>query len=169
MQTMTSIRVSLACLFCLLCGARPLTAQAATISIAPSYVQSFDAAQNPLGNLENDGATTPLGGYLQYEFRLTLDNPAADEDFWIAVFDIRLAPGLENASGWLDPGVAQANGYYPDAPSLAMYDSNFTAQLADLQQSYIDRSELMDLEAYRARSLGHRILESFARLLGPLL
>jgi cardiolipin synthase len=52
---------------------------------------------------------------------------------------------------------------------LAMYDSNFTAQLADLQQSYIDRSELMDLEAYRRRSLGHRILESFARLLGPLL
>ena len=34
---------------------------------------------------------------------------------------------------------------------LAMYDSKFTAQLADLQQTYIDRSELMDLEAYRQR------------------
>ena len=52
---------------------------------------------------------------------------------------------------------------------LAMYDSQFTAQLADLQQKYIDRSELMDLEAYRRRSVGHKILESFARLLGPLL
>lgn len=121
---MTTTRIFLACLFCLLCGARPLSAQAATISITPSYVQSFDAAQNPLGKLADNGATTPLDGYLQYEFRLSLDNLAADEDFWIAVFDIRLAPGLENASGWLDPGVAQANGYYSDTPSLAMYDSN---------------------------------------------
>jgi cardiolipin synthase A/B len=52
---------------------------------------------------------------------------------------------------------------------LAMYDSNFTAQLADLQQKYIDRSELMDLETYRARPIRYKILESFARLLGPLL
>jgi cardiolipin synthase len=52
---------------------------------------------------------------------------------------------------------------------LAMYDSKFTAQLADLQQSYIDRSELMDLETYRQRPLRYKILESFARLLGPLL
>lgn len=52
---------------------------------------------------------------------------------------------------------------------LAMYDSQFTAQLADLQQTYIDRSELMDLETYRQRPLRHKILESFARLLGPLL
>jgi cardiolipin synthase A/B len=52
---------------------------------------------------------------------------------------------------------------------LAMYDSKFTAQLADLQQSYIDRSELMDLESYRQRPLRYKILESFARLLGPLL
>jgi len=52
---------------------------------------------------------------------------------------------------------------------LAMYDSQFTVQLADLQQTYIDRSELMDLETYRQRPLRHKILESFARLLGPLL
>ena len=52
---------------------------------------------------------------------------------------------------------------------LAMYDSQFTAQLADLQQTYIDRSELMDLETYRRRPFYHKILESFARLLGPLL
>lgn len=52
---------------------------------------------------------------------------------------------------------------------LAMYDSNFTAELADLQQQYIDCSELMDLETYRQRPLRHKVVESFARLLGPLL
>jgi cardiolipin synthase len=52
---------------------------------------------------------------------------------------------------------------------LAMYDSKFTAQLADLQHSYIDQSELMDLETYRQRPLRYKVLESFARLLGPLL
>lgn len=52
---------------------------------------------------------------------------------------------------------------------LAMYDSKFTAQLADLQQRYIDRSELMDLQAYRNRPLRYVVLESVARLLGPLL
>ncbi len=52
---------------------------------------------------------------------------------------------------------------------LAMYDSRFTAKLADLQQTYIDCSELMDLETYRQRPLRHKVLESFARLLGPLL
>ena len=52
---------------------------------------------------------------------------------------------------------------------LAMYDSKFTAQLADLQQTYIDQSELMDLETYRQRPLRYKVLESFARLLGPLL
>jgi hypothetical protein len=99
-------------------------AWAATISITPSYVQSFDAEQNPLGKLAGNGATTPLGGYLQYEFRLSVDELTADEDFWTAIFDVQLGPGLENASGWLDPGIAQANGYYPAAPSLSMYDSN---------------------------------------------
>jgi len=52
---------------------------------------------------------------------------------------------------------------------LAMYDSKFTAQLADLQQRYIDRSELMDLERYHRRPRYAKVLENFARLLGPLL
>jgi len=52
---------------------------------------------------------------------------------------------------------------------LAMYDSKFTAQLADLQQQYIDRSELMDLATYLRRPRVQKTLESFARLLGPLL
>jgi cardiolipin synthase A/B len=52
---------------------------------------------------------------------------------------------------------------------LAMYDSNFTARLADLQQEYIDRSELMDYETYCRRPRLQQAAESFARLLGPLL
>ena len=121
---MKLIRNSLTCICFLLLTSAHLTAQAATISITPSYVQSFDAAEVSIGKLAGDGAATPVGGYLQYEFRLTLGNLASDEDFWTAIFDVQLAPGLEIASGWLDPGVAQANGYYPAAPSLAMYDSN---------------------------------------------
>jgi cardiolipin synthase len=52
---------------------------------------------------------------------------------------------------------------------LAMYDSTFTGQLRELQQSYIDRSQLIDLQAYRNRPRTHQAAENFARLLGPLL
>jgi cardiolipin synthase len=52
---------------------------------------------------------------------------------------------------------------------LAMYDSEFTGRLADLQQEYIDRSELVDLDTYRRRPRAQQVAESFARLLGPLL
>jgi cardiolipin synthase len=52
---------------------------------------------------------------------------------------------------------------------LAMYDSSFTGKLADLQQQYIDRSELIDYETYRHRPRLQQAAESFARLLGPLL
>ncbi len=121
---MKSIRNSLAIMLCWLFAPLPLTAAGATMSIVPSYVQSFDAALNSIGELADDGAATPVGGYLQYEFRLSVNDLAADEDFWTAIFDVQLAPGLENGSGWLDPGVAQTNGYYPASPSLAMYDSN---------------------------------------------
>jgi hypothetical protein len=95
-----------------------------TISISPSYVQSFDEGMNALGTLPGAGATTPVGGYLQYEFRMTLDNLAADEDFWTAIFNVQLGPGLAAGSEWLDPGTAQLNGYYPASPSLSSYDSN---------------------------------------------
>jgi cardiolipin synthase len=53
--------------------------------------------------------------------------------------------------------------------SLAVYNREFTAQLRQLQQSYIDRSQLMDMETWRRRSLGQRIAENTARLLSPLL
>jgi cardiolipin synthase len=53
--------------------------------------------------------------------------------------------------------------------TLAVYDTEFTGRLRTLQQSYIDQSELMDLEAWRSRSAAVRFTENTARLLGPLL
>jgi cardiolipin synthase len=52
---------------------------------------------------------------------------------------------------------------------LAIYDRQFTGRLCELQQHYIDRSELIDLAAYRNRPRMRQAAESFARLLGPLL
>jgi cardiolipin synthase A/B len=52
---------------------------------------------------------------------------------------------------------------------LAIYDSEFTGRLRQLQQHYIDRSELMDLETYRHRPRTQQLAENFARLMGPLL
>jgi cardiolipin synthase len=52
---------------------------------------------------------------------------------------------------------------------LAIYNKEFTARLRDLQQQYIDRSKLIDFEAYRARPQLQQMAENFARLLSPLL
>ena len=52
---------------------------------------------------------------------------------------------------------------------LAVYNREFTTRLAELQQDYLDRSELMDLDTYRNRPRSQQVTESFARLLGPLL
>jgi cardiolipin synthase len=52
---------------------------------------------------------------------------------------------------------------------LAIYDRPFTQRLRELQQRYIDCSELMDLETYRNRPRLRQAGENFARLLGPLL
>jgi len=100
---------------------------ASTIALTPIYVQSFDSSFAPLGNLANNGAATPQGGYMQFEVRMTLSDAAPDEDFWTAAFNVNLRSGLANSSGWMDPGTAQANGYYPASPSLAQYDSNGAA------------------------------------------
>src|SRR5580698_7195996 len=97
---------------------------ASTIALTPIYVQSFDSSLAPLGSLANNGAATPQGGYMQFEVRMTLSDAAPDEDFWTAAFNVNLGAGLANSSGWMDPGTAQANGYYPASPSLAEYDSN---------------------------------------------
>ena len=52
---------------------------------------------------------------------------------------------------------------------LAVYDREFTARLRALQQSYIDRSELVDFIAFRKRPRRQQLLENSARLLAPLL
>ncbi len=99
-------------------------ARAATITIAPAYVQSFTDGFAPLGALPDGGAATPVGGMLHYEFRMTVDELMAGEDFWTAIFNINLGPGLEAVTSWMDPGTAQANELYALSPSLATYDSN---------------------------------------------
>ena len=53
--------------------------------------------------------------------------------------------------------------------TLGIYDEQFAAQLRGLQQSYIDQSEVMDLQDWAARSSLQRFKENTARLLGPLL
>jgi cardiolipin synthase A/B len=52
---------------------------------------------------------------------------------------------------------------------IAIYDRDFTGKLRELQQEYIDQSQLLDLAAYLARPWPRQVLENFARLLGPLL
>lgn len=52
---------------------------------------------------------------------------------------------------------------------LGIFDREFTTQLRELQQQYIDRSRLLDLEQYRRRPKSRQTAENFARLLGPLL
>ena len=52
---------------------------------------------------------------------------------------------------------------------LAIYNPDFTSRLRALQQQYIDRSQLLDLEAYKSRPWLQQTAENFARLLSPLL
>jgi cardiolipin synthase len=52
---------------------------------------------------------------------------------------------------------------------LAVYNKDFSSQLRDLQQQYIDQSQLLDFETYQARPWIHQTAENFARLLAPLL
>lgn len=53
--------------------------------------------------------------------------------------------------------------------TLAIYDTEFTTELRDLQQSYLANSQAMDLAAWQSRPAGVRFKENVARLLGPLL
>jgi cardiolipin synthase len=52
---------------------------------------------------------------------------------------------------------------------LSIFDREFTGRLRELQQDYIDRSQLLDLETYGRRPKVRQAAENFARLLGPLL
>ena len=53
--------------------------------------------------------------------------------------------------------------------TLVVYDRGFTAALRQLQQSYLDHCETMDLQQWQSRSGLQRLTENTARLLGPLL
>jgi cardiolipin synthase len=53
--------------------------------------------------------------------------------------------------------------------TLAIYDAEFTRSLRQLQQSYLDRSTMLDLASCRARTGLERFAEDSARLIGPLL
>jgi cardiolipin synthase A/B len=53
--------------------------------------------------------------------------------------------------------------------TLVVYDRGFTADLRQLQQSYLADCQLMNLEQWRSRSGLQRLAENTARLAGPLL
>lgn len=53
--------------------------------------------------------------------------------------------------------------------TLVVYDRSFTADLRQLQQSYLADCELMDPQQWQARSNVQRLAENTARLAGPLL
>ncbi len=53
--------------------------------------------------------------------------------------------------------------------SLLVYDAGFTRQTRELQQTYLDRSAILDLEQWNQRPLRQRLLENTFRLAGPLL
>ena len=53
--------------------------------------------------------------------------------------------------------------------TLAVYDVSFTKSLRALQQTYLDRSTLLDLDAWKKRPFLLRFAENSARLLGPVI
>lgn len=53
--------------------------------------------------------------------------------------------------------------------SLAIYDRVFTQELRELQQSYLDQSQLINLDLWETRPTSQRVAENIARLFGPLL
>jgi cardiolipin synthase len=53
--------------------------------------------------------------------------------------------------------------------SLFVYDEAFGACLRELQQSYMDQSELLDLVEWRKRPLREKLMENTLRLMSPVL
>jgi len=53
--------------------------------------------------------------------------------------------------------------------SLFVYDAGFTARFRSLNAGYLERSELLDLDAWQTYPKRRRFLENVTRLLGPLL
>jgi cardiolipin synthase len=65
---------------------------------------------------------------------------------------------LDMRSLWLNYEVA-----------LFVYDTEFAGVLHALQQSYLDDSDQLDIDAWSKRSFGNRFLENVLRLVSPLL
>ena len=53
--------------------------------------------------------------------------------------------------------------------ALFVYDDGFGKKLRDLQQSYLDDSEIVDRDSWSKRSFAERLLENTLRLVSPLL
>jgi cardiolipin synthase len=53
--------------------------------------------------------------------------------------------------------------------TLAVYDEDFTRSVRQLQQTYVEKSVLLELAARASRSALERFLEDAARLIGPVL
>jgi cardiolipin synthase len=53
--------------------------------------------------------------------------------------------------------------------TLAVYDEDFTRAVRQLQQTYVEKSVMLNLEACASRSALQRFLEDAARLFGPVL
>jgi cardiolipin synthase len=53
--------------------------------------------------------------------------------------------------------------------ALFVYDAGFGGKLRDLQQSYLEDSEMVDRESWSKRSFAKRLLENALRLVSPLL
>jgi cardiolipin synthase len=53
--------------------------------------------------------------------------------------------------------------------TLLVYDAGVTAQLREIQEGYIARSEPVDLERWRRRHIGRRFVCNVAQLLSPVL
>jgi cardiolipin synthase len=56
-----------------------------------------------------------------------------------------------------------------DEVSLLLYDRESVSSLVAIQEDYMEHSERLTLEAWCARSRGQKLLESLARMVGPLL
>ena len=53
--------------------------------------------------------------------------------------------------------------------TLAVYDEDFTRAVRQLQQTYVEKSVMLNPEACASRSALERFLEDAARLFGPVL
>lgn len=77
---------------------------------------------------------------------------------------------IDGAIGIIGSSNADVRSFVLNAEiSLILHDPDASTELVAIQQGYIDRSELLTLEAWKRRSKATRLLENLARLVSPLL